>query len=312
VSGSTITVRTKPAGLTQVLKNADTQMNLNPIEMQAMSSCNTGDLIIGHCTASLSTSYAFQGWRKDYSGHQFWSKTINYNGGSVNADLTCSSCYASFVPSLHLNLNINNNALTLLELQILGTATVQVQITAAIRASYSASGTVPIDTLNLPSVTFFIGAFPVHLDFSVPIELDWSFTANGLAEVSTGVTVTDTIMGGLRYDGSNVNPERNNNFQTSFQSPAAKVTSSAVFKVYLVPKLDITFEAVATLGIAIKPYVEVDAGSSNNHLSGTVYAGLAVDISGNIGATLDGHAIGPQKPFGPVNVFDTKTPVFRG
>jgi hypothetical protein len=261
----------------------------------------------------MSTGYAFQGWRKDYSGHKFWSQTISdYKGGSVQADLTCSSCYASFVPSLKLNVNIVNNNMNLLELQILGTATIQVQITAAIRASYSASGSVPIDTINLPSATFFIGAFPVHLDFSVPIGIDWSFNANGLAEVSTGVTVTDTIMGGLRYDGNGVNAEKSNNFGTSFQPPAAQVTSSATFKVYFSPKLDITFEAVATLGIGIRPYVQVDAGSSNSHLTGTVYAGLNVQIDGNIGAQLDGHPIGPQKPLGPVQVFDQKTPVFRG
>jgi hypothetical protein len=300
VSNSTITLRTKPAGMTQVLKNAQVAMDLNPLEMQAMASCTTGDLISGLCTASLTTGYTFQPWTKDYSGHTFWSQNI----GGATASLTCSSCYAQFQPQVQLNININNNNINLLQLKILGTATVQVQITASIKASYSANGNVPIFDFSLPSVTFFIGAFPVHLDFHVPIHIQWYFTTTGTAQISTGITLTDTVMGGLQYDGNGVTALKSNSFSTSVQPPTAQVSSSAQFTVYLVPELDITFEDVCTLTIAVKPYLQINAAQSNSKLSGSVNAGLQVDIGADVGAQLDGHQIGPQKTFGPATIFN--------
>jgi hypothetical protein len=308
VSGSTITLRTKPAGMTQVLKNAEASMDLNPIEMQAMASCNTGDLLSGQCTASLSTGTNFQGWTKDYSGHTFWSQNI----GGATASLTCSSCYASFVPQAKVNINIVNNNINLLQLQILGTATVQVQVTAALKASFSANGDIPIFSFSLPSVTFFIGAFPVHLDFNVPIKISWYFSTTGTAQIQTGITLTDTMMGGLQYDGNGVSPMKSNSFSTQLQSPTATVSSSAQLTVYLVPELDITFEDVCTLGIAVKPFLQVSASQSNSRLSGQVNAGLQVDISADIGAQLDGHQIGPQKTFGPATIFNQNTNLYSG
>jgi hypothetical protein len=198
----------------------------------------------------------------------------------------------------------------MLDIQLQGAATVEVQIQATIKNSYAASGSVDLTTINLPSVTFFIGAFPVHLDFNVPITLDWSLNVEAEAVISTGVTANDNIMGGMHWDGSNWTPEKSNDFSVNLQPPTADLSASATFKVFISPKLQVTFESVCTVGIAVRPYVEIDVSGNNGQLSGAIYGGIDVELDGTLGVVIDNVQIGPQQQFGPVNIYDDKVNVW--
>jgi hypothetical protein len=307
LSQNTVSFGTKFAGITDVLKHAQASINVNPIELQAMASCNTADIIAGTCTTSLAGKQTLSGWNLPLTGVVIMSDPTSL--------LTCSNCYASFVPSINVNVGVANNALKSLELQVLGKATVQIQVTGTIKNGYSTSGSIPFgEPINLPSVTFFIGAFPVLLDFSIPLELEWEISAQGKIAVTTGVTVTDTLMGGVKYDGKSWKGEYSNNFKATYQKPTATVLAVASFKVGIVPKLDITFEYVATLGVGIKPYLEIEATASavTGKFAGGVFAGIEVEVEGDLGVMIDGIPLGPSMTFGPRQVYDNRIALWEG
>jgi hypothetical protein len=311
LSQETISFGTRFGGLTDVLKHAESSMSVNPLELQAMASCTNYDIVAGSCTTTVAQSKSFAGWKWQYSGPPFFEKII---AGGAKSSITCTDCFASFVPSINVNVGIQNNGLSSLEIQVLGTATVQVKIIAGIRNGYSTSGSFPVTKFTLPSVTFFIGAFPVMLDFEIPVTVEWSFSTKAQIVVSTGVTVTDTLMGGMKYDGSNWKSEKSNNFQVSFQKPAASSSAQATFKCGLQPKLAVTFEHVATVGVGIQPYIEIDAAANANtaKLTGEIFGGIEIDVDGNLGVVIDGTQIGPQKAYGPKTVYDYKKSVWKG
>jgi hypothetical protein len=309
LSGATVRIITKRAQITQVLKNARATMNLQPSEMQAMASCNTGDLITGQCTTDLGASHTFDGWKYDYSGHNFYTKNI----GGATAAITCSTCYASFQPSIAVDVHIQNNNLNHLSVTTSGHASLKIIITASIEKSFSDSGELQLTEIDLPSVTFFIGAFPVNLDFKIPISLGYEYSANAKATITTGVSVDDTLTGGLVWDGT-WHETHSNNFKASVMAPTLSVDGSASLKVYVSPKIEVTFEAVCTIGIAVEPYALFQGnghiGSTAANINGAVYAGFDVKIDGGLGLVLDGHQIGPQQHFGPQTIIDEKQSVW--
>jgi hypothetical protein len=295
-----IILATKPAGLTDVLRNANATLVLHPEEMADAGSCSSTDVMYGTCTASLSTNQGFSGWRKDYS-QQLW--------GNGPLSLSCSSCYVSFQPSVSVNVQIVNNQLTQFDLTINGHTTVHHEVSLTASASYSTSGSTNVGTINLPSAAFYIGAFPVTLDFQIPVNVGFTFNANAKVTLSGGMQIDDDISGGIGYNGG-LQPHWSHSLSTSSIGPSINLDSSADLQVYVQPTLDITFEHICTLGIQLQPYLEFSVSGQNTDVHGNVYAGLATSINGNLGLELGGVSIGPQQSLGSQQVSNDKRSVW--
>jgi hypothetical protein len=197
-----------------------------------------------------------------------------------------------------------------LEVTIQGQTTVHHELTLGLSGSYSTSGRTNVGTINLPSAAFFVGAFPVTLDFQVPIDMGYEFNAAASATISGGMQIDDTISAGIIFNNGQLTSTWGNNFGGHSIGPTITLQASADLKVYVAPKLDITFEHVCTVGIELQPYVEFSVSGKNTDVHGNIYAGLAVNIDGNLGLNLDGVGIGPQQSLGKSQVENTKRSVW--
>ena len=266
--------------------------------------CNVGLVVVGRCTVSTNGNKQFPGKTFDYSG-----KTL-YSGRGV--DIVCARCFATLSPTIYFNVEIQNNQLKSVGLSAKGSVGVTVQSTLSAAAKYATSSSKVLTTLPGPSVTFFIGAFPVHLETSVPISGGVSFNFAGSAEASAAVGFSGSVTGGVLYSGGSFSPLFDRQARPSFTKPTVNATASAAAVAYLEPSVVMTVDKVVHGTVSLRPYTELDFAGGSGGVDAALYFGYNAWVSGQLGVKLGGQGIGPQKTIATKQLLADKIKVWSG
>lgn len=148
--------------------------------------CNIGLVVTGKCdyTSAGNTSYPNAGFDFDYSG-----KTLVDDGP---LKIACFSCNAKFVPTVTLDLEIDNNSLVSAGVSVTGTWSNNIQPSITLSSSYSYNDTIQAETIVIPTITFWVGAFPIPITTKFPLAMGVQLVASGSITVSFVLCTTSS------------------------------------------------------------------------------------------------------------------------
>jgi len=268
--------------------------------------CTLGDLLEGHCTASAQWSHQWDGWTLVNEDGK-----VIYKHGIFDADaeIVCEQCHAHLTPSVVVNIAVVENSLQSLDITVTGAYSAVANVSAIMADSFSKSGTKSLDVPSIPSINFFLGAFPIHISFDVTTTAGYSLEASGRAQAYSGLTIDGSVKAGATYvKGDSVKPVWDSQFNPAVIPPGGAVAGTATVTATLQPSLTVKVDEVGSANLSLKPTVTLDASLQDTCVQGTLNAGMSGELSATIGLQLAGHTLGPAKTFGPKDVLDKNWP----
>jgi len=303
-----------------VYKHANISFSTNSYGMFSVGSdsghCSIWDILRHRCSAVVNETKEWADlFNYDYSGQTIWSGHIGTNP-SIDASITCDQCYTKLTPELIFNLQITNNKLANVEVIIQGNLEAVVSATATATGAFSKSDSINVYTIDVPDVVFYVGIFPIHIKFSVPITASYAVSVTGAAHASTGVHLSGFMGAGFGYDSaSGFGPRFSDGYSYGIITPTGSANANAQVKVSLVPSLRLDVDLVLSGQADVAPYFEFDAEAQTAQtlgVEGQLYGGIDVDVQGSLGVTFHGHNIGPHLSFGPKDVFSYRKELWSG
>lgn len=145
--------------------------------------CTLADVIEGHCSAAADWTHSWSGWTLVSDD----GRTIFKDGiFDVDAEIKCASCHAHLTPSLEVNIKVENNALQALDITVTGAYSAVANVTATVTKQFSKSGSTSLSAPSIPSINFFLGAFPVHISFDIDVAATYDISATAQAQAYSG------------------------------------------------------------------------------------------------------------------------------
>lgn len=270
----------------------------------------------------------------------------NYaNGGAddssieITTDVYCEDCYAHAELDLLLELDVSDYKVSYFKIAAEGSFAAA--LTTTLSASYSKSYDYSkvLTTLSLPSITFSIGAVPVSLDFSAPINIgiDADISANGAIKATASVSGDATY--GVQYSSGSWSWIHDKTFSADGGLKEMSATVTAAAKLWVEPVITLTVEHIGgptfsimphldvtavgevdqdileVLGVDVEDYMSSDAVETTDQCPEGVSVTVSAGIDADLGAQIDIEILNLdvfKKTWDPTSVFSVAYPITSG
>ena len=264
------------------------------------------------CNVDFGKEYTFNGFSKDWSGNL---------GGYGPVQVDCDSCFVKFTPSITFGLKVAFVKLKHVLLTVNGNLQATVRVSASASGSGSASNEKLIAHFDAPPVIFSIGAFPVKLKVSVPVNAGYSGEFNAQGKVSTGISGNVRTNAGVEYINGKFS--RVGAFTPSFSAVTPTVGASASFdaEAYLEPKISMDINNVVRGYLNTRAAVQFEGSAQGSYTYGnsgsaqvdcTVSSTITANIGGELGLNVNGKNIGPRISLGEKQILDVSRKLWSG
>ena len=265
------------------------------------------------CNVNFGKKYTFNGFRKDYNG-----KSLRSFGP---VDVTCDTCSVAFTPSITFGLHVAFVKLKHVLLTVNGNLQTTVRVSAKGSVNGQSSNEKLIAHFDAPPVIFSIGAFPVKLKVSVPVNAGYTASFGATGEVSTGISGSVRASGGVEFINGKFS--RIGSFNPTYSAVTPTITAHANFngEAYLEPKISMDINNVVRgyLNARVAVQFEGEArgsysyGQSGNGVVGcSVTSTVTASIGGELGLNVKGKNIGPRKSLGEKQILDVSRKLWSG
>lgn len=332
----TIIIKVRDANFEEVFANAKAEAQLQPgfaeayrghherhhrrlsarrRELWGIGDSNSDDCKDGEpdCNVQFGKTYSFNGFRKDYNGRSLKSF------GPV--DVTCDTCSIAFTPSITFGLHVSFVKLKHALLTVDGNLQTTVRVSAKGSYNGQSSNEKLIAHFDAPPVVFSIGAFPVKLKVTVPINAGYTASFGASGEVSTGISGSVRASGGVEFKDGRFS--RIGTFRPTYSAVTPTITAHADFngEAYLEPKISMDINNVIRgyLNARVAVQFEGEArgsysygGSGNGAVDCSVTSTITASIGGELGLNVRGKNIGPRKSLGEKQILDVSRKLWSG
>ncbi len=258
--------------------------------LSGSSDCDATEIASGKCTESFKgTTVRPKGINWSLSSKTLTSGTVSIKAEGLKISIT---------PTVYFELAITLSKITKFSIAAKGTLEVKAGFTFSASKSYTSSKTYNLATVNLPIVSFTMGAFPFVIAPSVPVTAGTFFSANGQATFEANADYRSSVSAGVALSGSRLTPKYSLNFPSPSKStPEFKSSASAqvTARGWIAGALTFNVQGLAQLGVkatnTISATGKVDtSGPSNAQVDGKI----DVVIHGSLGAKLFGINVPPS------------------
>eukprot|EP00759_Apiculatamorpha_spiralis_P038887 PhF_6_TR37870/c0_g1_i3/m.56463 len=217
--------------------------------------------------------------------------------------------------TIQLIMVIENYDLKTLTVYIAGTLEAAVRGEGTVTYSYTKKDKKLIAQIDLTSITFSIGALPVHIQPSVPIYIGYEVEIEATATVVVVLVGSGSIRVGLDYNPSDgkVTPTIEHDFHFTPQIEEAKVEGTATFQAYIEPsviaKIDLIGGPTATFRITAEAILSLDTSSTTCMVNVHFDVQQLFTVAAFLEIVIGGQTILEKKEFGPWTVYTNKKTV---
>ena len=265
------------------------------------------------CNVQFGKTYTFNGFRKDYNGRSL--KAF----GPV--DVTCDTCSIAFTPSITFGLHVHFVKLKHVLLTVNGNLQTTVRVSAKGSYSGQSSNEKLIAHFDAPPVVFSIGAFPVKLKVTVPINAGYTASFGASGEISTGISGSVQANAGVEFKDGRFS--RVGTFKPTYSAVTPTITARSNFngEAYLEPKISMDINNVVRgyLNARVAVQFEGEARGSYSYgqsgdgqIHGSVTSTVTASIGGELGLNVRGKNIGPRKSLGEKQILDVSRLLWSG
>jgi len=266
---------------------------------RSSTGCDSNDVRSSDCNdddvPQFSASKTFA-WSA--SGRSLYDRTA----GGAKVDVACATCDVSFAPGVELSFVISQSRLQSMRVALTGDfdATAELSLSATASAHVGPLETV-LTTLRVPSITFFVGAFPVKLDLSLPIRVGYQLDASASASVKAGVRFSGDAELGVSYAGGDLRSDFSQSFAVSRRGPAYDGSASVTTSGWISATVEIELNNFVRAGVEMRPGVDVVGKLSSSGVS--VVGKFDATVEGSLGLRLANVQIPPQASLPERNVY---------
>lgn len=267
---------------------------------RSSTDCDSNDVKSSNCNDKFAPQFSAS---KSFT----WSKSgLSLYSGNVqgaNVNIVCDDCEVSFAPGVELAIVVQNNRLTSMSVSLTGDldATAKLKLSASASAHFGPQENA-LTTLKVPSITFFVGAFPIKLDLSLPIKVGYQLDASASASVDAGVQFNGDTTFGVQYGSSGFSPTFSQSFSTSPLGPSFDGSASVTTEGWIEATAQIELNNFVRAGIALRPSVEA-IGQLSSSSNVAVNGKFDATIEGSLGLRIANVNIPPQASFPEKNVY---------
>jgi len=162
----------------------------------------------------------------------------------------------------------------------------------------TSSKTYNLAKVNLPIVSFTIGAFPFVIAPSVPVTAGTFFSANAQATLAYNADYRSSVSAGVSLSGGRLSPKYSINFPSPSKStPSWKSSASAqvTAKAWIAGSLEFNVQGLAQLAVKATDTISATGKVTTSGPSNArVESKIDVVISGALGAKLFGINVPPS------------------
>lgn len=292
------------------------------------TSCNAGLILVGRCTTSISqTLPVAEPIRMDWSGQALVPNDFG-------ADVTCRNCSISLTTNVVFDVEVEDNNLVSLYVGIKAGVDAHLEALFSTGRAFQRSYSQRIGEVSLPPIIFFVGAFPVTIGISVPLNIGASVDVSGTIQATTGATLSGELNTGLSFANGGLRPGLEFHATPRALSSAVDLATQGTLQAFLEPAIEITAQGVATMSLPFTSSLNASfnlGGSSTTskilarfsrglnkqvqthdtqQLTGRLSIAAAASIGGTIGVNLGGVPVGPHLELPPVPLLDYERDVW--
>ena len=269
-------------------------------------------LVTGTLKAEKGFSSNIISWNYDNVTHDAKGDVALSKDGKVQ----CKGCYANIGVGIHANLDIEQYEVKRVEQYVEGDIDFALGVHMDCDSSAQASEDLLLDTLSLPTITFYVGPVPITIDLSMPVHAGFttSLQTSGKLGLSSGAHFHGkwgsvyTPQEGLTL----LHEVENNVYANLLQMPNGKAEAT----VYLQPVIVMNIEYIGGPNFALKPFVEFGAVLDQmSACQGKLMASSNWGVQATIGAHIDIHIASKQiyeHNFPAMSIFSMKKKIATG
>ena len=255
--------------------------------------------------------------QQDFEKNVFaWNKGKGDLPLSKDGNVKCKGCFASVGIGIHANLDIESYKVHSIEAYVDGHVDFALGLEVNCTGDATDSTDVLLDTVQMPTITFYVGPVPITIDLSMPVHAGFEIDLHtqGKVEISSGAHFAGRW--GVGYTPSTglslIHQVDNNVHANLLQVP----TATADVTVYLQPVLVMNIEYIGGPNFAIKPFLEfgcvLDAQSA---CTDKLMASSNWGVQATIGAHIDIHIASKsiyEHYFPSMSIFSMKKKIATG
>ena len=267
--------------------------------------------------------------------------SVKDNNTEIDADVSCTDCYALVSVTLHVNIDIENYQLILAETYVEGEAQMaggSPHLTGSAKTSFDRI----ITTVNVGSFSFD-ALIPIHVDITMPVHAGYEFSSTFSGSAGAQFELKGSIKQGASLSCSSnaqsaadctLRPISYNSFSKSASFDSLDYNTDVDLTLYIMPVVLVRLEYIGGPSFGFKPFIEVAADVASQYecdphvanppsfqlaplgveaLKVTVNLGLQITIGAEIKVSFSatGHGI-YNKSFPSTPVFSKKFAIATG
>ena len=266
------------------------------------------------CNVEFGKNFRLSSFRKSYNGRSLKSY------GSI--DVTCDTCSIAFTPSITFGLEVRFVKLRKVKLTVNGDLRTTVRVSASGSRGGSSRNEKKIATFRAPPIIFSIGAFPVKLQVTVPVNAGYTASFRAAGKITTGISGSVRADAGVEYDNGRF--ERIGRYSNYWRAVTPTIAANADFEgeAYLEPRISFDVNNVIRghldTRIAVRFEGEAKGSYSYGQQSGegeidcSVTSSITASVGGELGLNVRGKNIGPRKSLGDLQILDYSKKLWSG
>eukprot|EP00949_MAST-11_sp_MAST-11-sp1_P003118 g3118.t1 len=233
-----------------------------------------------------------------------WKKQnqVIYQGnvGPAQFKLSTKDCHLKLQPTVYMELSIEWNRVKSFGISVKGDIDMAAGFALDSSMHMYNMTTFDLTTINLPAISFFIGAFPLVLSPSIPIRAGYRYDVNAAASVNFQEQYHGSISTGVALQGGSLQPSFALNVAPKMPSPPTfQGTATIASTAWLSASLVFNVNGIVRETSDAKVYLDLHGSAkSGQPVHANLIGGFNMSIGGDLGVKLAGVLIPPTSQLG--------------